>query len=47
MFGADHRMVAGIRNFGLNLMDSNPVIKTLLARRAMRMGGGLQHKEPL
>ncbi len=47
MFGADHRMVAGIRNFGLNLMDSNPVIKTLLARRAMRMGGGLQQKEPL
>ena len=47
MFGADHRMVAGIRNFGLNLTNSNPVIKTLLARRAMGMGGGLHHKEPL
>jgi ubiquinone biosynthesis UbiH/UbiF/VisC/COQ6 family hydroxylase len=46
MFGADHRMVAGIRNFGLNLTNSNPVIKTLLARRAMGMGGGLHHKEP-
>jgi len=43
MFGADHRMVAGIRNFGLNLTNSNPVIKTLLARRAMGMGGGLHH----
>jgi len=47
MFGADHRMAAGIRNFGLNLTNSNPVIKTLLARRAMGMGGGLQHKESL
>jgi 2-polyprenylphenol 6-hydroxylase len=47
MFGADHRMVAGIRNFGLNLTDSNPVVKTLLARRAMGMGGVLHHKEPL
>jgi len=47
MFGADHRMVAGIRNLGLNLTDSNPAIKTLLARRAMGMGGVLHHKEPL
>jgi len=46
MFGADHRVVAGIRNFGLNLTNSNPVIKTLLARRAMGMGGGLHYKEP-
>ena len=46
MFGADHRIVAGIRNFGLNLTNSSPVIKTLLARRAMGMGGGLHHKEP-
>jgi len=46
MFGADHRMVAGIRNLGLNLTNSSPVIKTLLARRAMGMGGGLHHKEP-
>jgi len=47
MFGADHRMVAGIRNFGLNLTDSSPVVKTLLARRAMGMGGVLHHREPL
>jgi hypothetical protein len=40
-------MVARIRNFGLNLTDSNPVLKTLLARRAMGMGGALHHKEPL
>jgi ubiquinone biosynthesis UbiH/UbiF/VisC/COQ6 family hydroxylase len=46
MFGADHRMVARIRNFGLNLTNSSPVIKTLLARRAMGMGGGLHHEEP-
>jgi ubiquinone biosynthesis UbiH/UbiF/VisC/COQ6 family hydroxylase len=46
MFGANHRMVAEIRNFGLNLTNSNPVIKTLLARRAMAVGGGLHHKEP-
>ena len=47
MFGADHGTVGRIRNFGLNLTNSSPLIKTLLARRAMRMGGGLQHKEPL
>ncbi len=46
MFGADHGMVARIRNFGLNLTNSYPLIKTLLARRAMGMGGGLHHKEP-
>jgi ubiquinone biosynthesis UbiH/UbiF/VisC/COQ6 family hydroxylase len=46
MFDADHPMVAGIRNFGLNLTNSSPVIKTLLARRAMGMGGGVHHKEP-
>jgi ubiquinone biosynthesis UbiH/UbiF/VisC/COQ6 family hydroxylase len=47
LFDADHRVAARIRNFGLNLTNSNPVIKTLLARHAMGMGGGLQHKEPL
>jgi ubiquinone biosynthesis UbiH/UbiF/VisC/COQ6 family hydroxylase len=46
MFGADHRIVAKIRNFGLNLTNSSAVIKTLLARRAMGVGGGLHHKEP-
>jgi hypothetical protein len=46
MFGAEHRIVAGILNFGLNLTNSNPVIKTLLARRAMGVGGGLRHEEP-
>jgi len=46
LFDANHRVAARIRNFGLNLTNSNPVIKTLLARRAMGMGGGLHHKEP-
>jgi len=47
VFGAEHRTSAGIRNFGLNLTDSNPVVKTLLARRAMGIGGVLHHREPL
>src|SRR5882762_4244017 len=46
LFDANHRVAARLRNFGLNLTNSNPVIKTLLARRAMGMGGGLRHKEP-
>jgi len=45
LFDADHRMVARIRNFGLNLTNANPVVKTLLARRAMGIGGGLHHGE--
>jgi len=47
LFDANHRVAARIRNVGLNLTNSNPVIKTLLTRRAMGMGGGLQHKESL
>jgi len=45
LFDADHRMVARIRNLGLNLTNANPVVKTLLARRAMGIGGGLHHGE--
>ena len=45
LFDADHRMVARIRNFGLNLTNANPIVKTLLARRAMGIGGGLHHGE--
>jgi 2-polyprenyl-6-methoxyphenol hydroxylase-like FAD-dependent oxidoreductase len=41
LFGAKHAMIRRIRNFGLNLTDSNPVIKNLLARRASSVGGGL------
>jgi 2-octaprenylphenol hydroxylase len=46
LFDSNNRVAARIRNFGLKLTNSNPVIKTLLARRAMGMGGGLRHKEP-
>lgn len=46
MFDANHRIAARIRNIGLNLTQSNPVIKSLLARRATGVGGGLRHKEP-
>ena len=46
LFDANHRVAARLRNFGLNLTNFNPVIKTLLARRAMGMGGGLHHREP-
>ena len=46
LFAANHRVAARIRNIGLNLTNSSPVIKTLLARRAMEMGAGLHHKEP-
>ena len=44
LFEADHAGLARIRNFGLNLADAIPVIKTLLARRAAAAGAGL-HKE--
>jgi ubiquinone biosynthesis UbiH/UbiF/VisC/COQ6 family hydroxylase len=46
MFEANYRIAARIRNSGLNLVNSNPVIKTLLARRAVAVGGGLHHKDP-
>jgi len=46
MFETDNRIAARFRNFGLNLTNSSPVIKTLLARRAIAVGGGLHQKEP-
>jgi len=46
MFDADNRIVARLRNFGLNLTNSSTVIKTLLARRAIAVGGSLHQKEP-
>ena len=46
LFDANHRVAARIRNFGLNLTNSTTVVKTLLARRAMGIGGGLHHGEP-
>jgi ubiquinone biosynthesis UbiH/UbiF/VisC/COQ6 family hydroxylase len=41
LFGANHAMIRRIRNLGLNLTNSSPVIKTLLARRATAVGRGL------
>lgn len=45
LFGTNHAMIRRIRNLGLNLTNSNPVIKTLLARRAAAVGGGLHQRE--
>jgi 2-octaprenylphenol hydroxylase len=45
LFGADHGLIRRIRNLGLNLTDSNPVIKNLLARRAAAVGRGLHQRE--
>lgn len=45
LFNVDAPALAWVRNFGLNLTDSLPVIKTLLARRASGTGGGLRRKE--
>lgn len=45
LFGTNHAMIRRIRNLGLNLTDSNPVIKTLLARRAAAVGGGLHQRK--
>jgi ubiquinone biosynthesis UbiH/UbiF/VisC/COQ6 family hydroxylase len=36
LFGARQPWVARLRNLGLNLTDAIPVVKTMLARRAMR-----------
>ena len=46
LFGSSHPIATCMRNFGLNLTNSMPVIKTLLARRATGVGGGHHHKEP-
>jgi 2-polyprenyl-6-methoxyphenol hydroxylase-like FAD-dependent oxidoreductase len=45
LFGTKHAMIRRIRNLGLNLTNSNPVIKTLLARRATAVGGGSHQRE--
>ena len=45
LFDANHRVAARIRNLVLKLTNSNPVVKTLLARRAMEIGGGFHHGE--
>ena len=45
LFGTDHRVLRRLRNLGLNLTNANPVIKTLLARRAVAVGRGLQPRE--
>jgi ubiquinone biosynthesis UbiH/UbiF/VisC/COQ6 family hydroxylase len=45
LFGADHAVIRRLRNLGLNLTNANPVIKTLLARRATMVGGGLRQRE--
>src|SRR5262245_22440484 len=45
LFGADHAVIRRLRNLGLNLTNSNPVLKTLLARRATMVGGGLRQRE--
>jgi ubiquinone biosynthesis UbiH/UbiF/VisC/COQ6 family hydroxylase len=42
LFSANHAAIRSMRNLGLNLANSNPVIKTLLARRATGVGGGLR-----
>ena len=46
MFASESRVAAHFRNFGLNLTNSIPVIKTFLSRRAIAVGGGLRRKEP-
>lgn len=45
LFGTNHELIRRIRNLGLNLTNSNPVIKTLLTRRATAVGGGLHQRE--
>jgi ubiquinone biosynthesis UbiH/UbiF/VisC/COQ6 family hydroxylase len=46
LFASNDAALRRIRNLGLNLTNSNPVIKTLLARRATSVGAGLQRREP-
>jgi 2-octaprenylphenol hydroxylase len=45
LFHSEHRVVAQLRNFGLNLVNTSGVLKTLLARRAVAVGGSSYHKE--
>jgi len=44
-FDTNDRMLRWIRNLGVNLTNSNAVIKTLLARRAAAVGAGLHNEE--
>ena len=41
LFDTDHAVIKRVRNLGLNLTNSNSVLKTLLARRATTVGQGL------
>jgi ubiquinone biosynthesis UbiH/UbiF/VisC/COQ6 family hydroxylase len=41
LFGTNRAIIRRIRNLGLNLTNSSPVIKSLLTRRATAVGGGL------
>jgi len=45
LFGLGHPAAARIRNLGLNLTNSSAVIKTLLARRAIGIGGQIHRRE--
>lgn len=45
LFHSERRVVAQLRNFGLNLVNTSGVLKTLLARRAVAVGGSSYHKE--
>lgn len=45
LFHSNDRVATRLRNYGLNLVNSNGVLKTLLARRAVAVGGGSYHKE--
>jgi len=47
LFHSEDRVAARLRNFGLNLVNSNAVIKTLLARRAVAVGGTDYHHRDL
>lgn len=44
LFGTNRAIIKRIRNLGLNLTNANPVIKTLLTRRAAAVGGGLHQQ---
>lgn len=41
LFGNDNSLVSQIRNFGLNLVQKSPLVKSLLMRRAMGFEGDL------
>jgi len=45
LFHSERRVATQLRNLGLNLVNSNGVLKTLLARRAAAVGGGPYQKE--